>query len=709
MWLVSRDTGGLFYVGKRWFWDAVLAGRFPLWNENLYAGYSPFTSPSFGILSPVSALFYLVFPNFLAEQLQLPFFAILGAWGMWLWVKKFSNEHAALLIALSFGLCGPLVSLADRSHIFYSVCLYPWAMWFGSDLLAEGRKSRLPGLVIVLALMMIHADWVAFLLAVLALAVLAWPFGLSRVLLAFGAGAWALALSALAVVPVFWNLSQSARAGGYSFEQTSYYSLHPLRLFNLIVPEAWGQIYNGDFYGEAVSNAYMVSRFWYHSIFVGTPVLILALLGVPALLKRKGGWIYLTAGVAFILIAFGHHFPLHEGLYHWLPKYSGLRYPEKFVLYSLFMMFPLAGLASTRIKSWVPLFFAIAGIHLLALILPLLWSDFADHAAVLMLLAHSAAFVYCLIWALVLRKTEMPYALPALTVLAAFELLVFIPGFHVAPKAVYAEAFPFAEKMTEGRYLRDARLDGYTDNHFRKTLVPNWQVLVGLKEVFGYETNNPLRLEMLNGHEVFDNLPAWAPALNLTHVLSTIEPREENLKKLAERGLVEPLAMDEELNMVLLKIKRTSKEYSLICKAQFVSGPDQALEFVRARVGTLEPLAVEGFGEMTTGECGSSEIVRTAYSPEKRRYTVRSDSPIWLVERESYDSGWRARVDGVEAKILPADFAGRAILIGAGQHEVEFSYRPRWFAVSVTISILSTLILAVFFGWQIANKKRAPV
>jgi hypothetical protein len=63
-----------------------------------------------------------------------------------------------------------------------------------------------------------------------------------------------------------------------------------------------------------------------------------------------------------------------------------------------------------------------------------------------------------------------------------------------------------------------------------------------------------------------------------------------------------------------------------------------------------------------------------------------------LLLADSFDEGWRARVDGREAAVLRADMAFRAVALSPGRHVVEMRYRPPRVlaAVLVTFASLAT-------------------
>jgi uncharacterized membrane protein YfhO len=61
-------------------------------------------------------------------------------------------------------------------------------------------------------------------------------------------------------------------------------------------------------------------------------------------------------------------------------------------------------------------------------------------------------------------------------------------------------------------------------------------------------------------------------------------------------------------------------------------------------------------------------------------------NPGYLVLVDTFDPGWRVRVDGHPATLLRANIAFRAVLLPPGTHEVTFLYRPWSVGLGLTLS-----------------------
>jgi hypothetical protein len=71
----------------------------------------------------------------------------------------------------------------------------------------------------------------------------------------------------------------------------------------------------------------------------------------------------------------------------------------------------------------------------------------------------------------------------------------------------------------------------------------------------------------------------------------------------------------------------------------------------------------------------------------------------YVVLLETYDPGWRARVDGVRQPLLRANVAFRAVRVPAGRHVVEMRYRPWPVLAGAAVTLAGILaMLALWLG-----------
>ena len=70
---------------------------------------------------------------------------------------------------------------------------------------------------------------------------------------------------------------------------------------------------------------------------------------------------------------------------------------------------------------------------------------------------------------------------------------------------------------------------------------------------------------------------------------------------------------------------------------------------------------------------------------------------------ESYDTSWKAYVDGWEVRVMRANYIFQSIVLPKGKHTVAFIYSPKSFRIGIVLSV-TTLVLLLFIAFQ-KNKK----
>src|ERR1019366_343284 len=89
-------------------------------------------------------------------------------------------------------------------------------------------------------------------------------------------------------------------------------------------------------------------------------------------------------------------------------------------------------------------------------------------------------------------------------------------------------------------------------------------------------------------------------------------------------------------------------------------------------------------------------IEPTAWRPGAASYRTSAVAPSLLVEVDAFAPGWRVFVDGHEQPILQANVFGRAVVVPAGSHSVEWRFAPR-------------LVIAGMFASWVGLARPAPV
>ena len=95
----------------------------------------------------------------------------------------------------------------------------------------------------------------------------------------------------------------------------------------------------------------------------------------------------------------------------------------------------------------------------------------------------------------------------------------------------------------------------------------------------------------------------------------------------------------------------------------------------------------------------SATIDVTKYEPNRIRYIANNNSDGLAVFSEIYyPKGWKATIDGKEAKILRADYTLRALSVPAGKHTIEFRFEPQVVRTGGAIALASSVGMLLLAG-----------
>jgi hypothetical protein len=117
----------------------------------------------------------------------------------------------------------------------------------------------------------------------------------------------------------------------------------------------------------------------------------------------------------------------------------------------------------------------------------------------------------------------------------------------------------------------------------------------------------------------------------------------------------------------------------------------------------FDPATDVALSEGEPPTCRSGSVSRVESVPGRERFTVEADGSGYLVTRDSFARGWRARVDGREAPVLVANGKHRAVLFPSGAHVVTLDYHPPGLGTGLALAGLSALALV---GLWVATPRR---
>ncbi len=95
----------------------------------------------------------------------------------------------------------------------------------------------------------------------------------------------------------------------------------------------------------------------------------------------------------------------------------------------------------------------------------------------------------------------------------------------------------------------------------------------------------------------------------------------------------------------------------------------------------------------------TSTINLTHYSPDTLKYASKANATQLAVFSEMYyENGWEALIDGKPAPYIRANYALRAMVIPAGEHQIEFRFAPKSYYDGEKVSLASSILLFLAVG-----------
>ena len=732
----------VFLAGRAMFWGTPILQFIPWWDyawTTLRMGEVPLWNPLVGMGAPLianyqTALFYP--PNWIYFVLHTvgdvplmawgiaPLVALHMAWagwGMYTLARQLAlRELSAAVSGLAFGLSGYLVARGHFLSITHAAAWLPWILLAAHHFaIKPGRRSFLK-LTIVLALQLLagHAQitWYTVLLAV------AWMVfwtgrqgNLQGLLGLVAAGGCAALLTAVQLLPTLEYLIQSQRASAIDFDFALNYSFWPWHFLTLIAPHFFGSPATGDYWG---SGAY-----WEDAAYVGLLPLVFAMVAILQRRKTSGnkalvGFLVVITMISFVL-ALGKHTPVFPWLYKNVPSFDMFQAPARYLIWAVFALALLAGIG---IDGWVrpeqrALYWSrlgATGAFAVALGAGLSWAfstsgntSIGDIEPTIVSAIALAGFIGVAIGLLNLlappRQTKLPgwwgwavVAVVFVDLLLAGRGLnagVGLETFEVNNRPGGAGERIFLDPHSEER-IKFGRL--FTFDSFEiedswslagKVLLPNMNIMADIPSANNFDPLVPERY----AH--------WMNALGETPGNQFLLSRmavdwqfDETLEDYLRIEYIAPLR-SAPVRWATCGVGEMDAEVVLDKIASGVVGLDQVL--VETSRGNLACSDARGLTKITQLESSANTI----------SLEVMTVQAAWLVLADTWFPGWQVYLDGQRTEIYRADYLFRALEIPAGDHLVEFHYRPPSFIVGGLISGISLIIL-FYAGYRLRMNGR---
>lgn len=738
--LYAGDTAFVFVPFRQFLTDHLSSGKLPLWNPYLFGGTPALAESQYQVFYPINLLM-VILGAARGMNWILAFHLLWAGLGSFLFLRQALNlgRGAALFgaIAFAFGAC--LQSRLSIPVYTNAAAWLPWILWgYDRARLRGGFWIAAAPIFLALQLCTGAAQYSYYTLALL----LVYHF-LGAVKSQENVAGWkvlswtlvmgvALAMAQLVPELELALLSDRGTKASYAFAITGSLAPQHFALTSLF-PKFFG------LYGVAPLDGFLASS---ESSYIGAAAL--ALLGAATAFRRRAAfWFWLVVALLSIALAFGGNNPIYPLLYRFLPGTSSFRGPANWLLVSSFCGATLAAMGfqalldnpAARVRA-----LAASLILLLASAATLLsplgaqiyatpdapfapWAQVALFAVVAALLALAwktppfltsrlsarrigAALLLVLVFDLfaVSRAMEFNQTIlasdlevppPSVVALRAANTATPPPRFWSANAATPLEPWQRQQTLSsdettafraqQGLTLRSLMPSCVAAQYGQPGLTGAWGALMPLRRhprpIYEAATPPDIKLKWLRLLNTGNHLSFGAPVQADWPVVSATPPAiyrdDAALPRAFWVGGVAPTTADTAL--------------ATVSADSFDARRAVALETATTAARSDLPLQPATFNY---------------YNETQMQLTIIAPAAGHLVLMDTFYPGWRARVDGRETPIVPANFVGRAVEVEAGTHTVEMWFEPQSVRLGIFISLITLGLLSAVAAAQGRGKTR---
>ncbi len=461
-------------------------------------------------------------------------------------------------------------------------------------------------------------------------------------------------------------------------------------------------------------------------VYIGAIIFFLFVLGL-IIVKGPLKWWLLAATVLSLCLSWGHNFmSLTNFFFSYVPGYNKFRSVTMILVIAEFAM-PLLGMLALKEffdskqdpkKIRIQLFIAAgiaAGIVLLFALIPGMFLDFigssdaykakqygfpdwlmqglredrqsllqmdAWRTLIFILLAGSVMF------AVLFNKIKKQYAY---LIIAA---LVLVDMYPIAKRYLNDESFrsrsevvtPYQPSAADEQILQDRTLDyrvlNLSVNTFNDASTSYFHKSLG-----GYHGAKLRRYQELIDEGILKDVNILSRSMNTdsTYVLNML-----NTKYL--------IVPDNNKQPSVFPNPKAYGNAWFVRNFNIVENADAELSAIHKynpkETATINKKFTEDLKGFSPGRDTTDVIRMVSYSPNDLVYSYRSKNNGLAVFSEIYyPKGWNAYVDGKLTPHFQTDYVLRAMILPAGEHNVEFKFEPKVYRIGEKISLISSILL----------------
>jgi len=725
-----------FYPWKTFTVDLIKQGILPLWNPYNFSGSPLLSNFQSAVFYPLAAL-YLFLPQILAWTFLVVAQPLFAAFFTYLFSRKIGiSKIGSLLATISFAFSSFMSVWLEYNIIGHVILWLPLSL-LAVEMLLE-KISILWAIIfiasIVFALLGGHPQIFTYSLIFILAYLIFRTSSLKKLLFFFFLTALSIGIGAIQVISGIELIKESARSPhDYNF-LINKILIQPWQFIMMVVP---------DFFGNPATRNY-----WPEDTYIGkvTYIGIVPLLFVLLSFKNlKKSFIFFFTMVAVIVLILSSFNPLTAIAYKFNLPFISSSAPTLSIFLFCFCVSVLSGFGIDiyRREKWnitkvirltAPLIFVILFLWAIVLLMPYLISDrLSEHLTVAMRNLLYATFLTgvgtFLILVGTLKKSVVFLVLLLLLIIQTGDLFryftkfnPFVPRELVFPNAPildflkkesgidrfwgYGSAAIEANSATQYRLFSADGYDPLYPKRYGEFIQASQNGEIGTK--FTRQTRSDAFIAPAFGEtELSSNIYRLKilDLLGVKYVLDRVEngSTEKTFPKDRFKLIYEKDGWKVFENLKVLPRAFLASDYKVFRSNEEFEKIFFDKNFDPSKTVLLEEEPAFNNSTMKQLSNGISQRVRTldlvSYKPNSVVFNTESDSNKLLFLSDTYYPGWKAFVDGKEAKIYRANYAFRAVVIPEGKHKVLMKYEPDSFRVGLGISAISfilTLILLIF-------------
>jgi hypothetical protein len=700
---ILTDVPTVFYPFTMHARSAVLSGRFPSWSSAFGAGEPFFASFQSAVLSPFTALTYVLpFPAGLTATAAARL--LVGGLGMYFFLRALLLSQAGAMVGGIAFLLNPFSIVWLEHPLSAAAAWLPWLLLGVESISRGGGPGAKAGFAsgVALALLAGHPETVFKMFLLVGAYTVYRAIDSGRALRVLGgvaaAGLVGTLLASIQLLPFLEYVGASRVLADRGASDQPLFTNPPASFVTAFVP---------DFYGTPLRRRFVLegTNYCEQQIYPGLVTWVLAAIGVLHSRLRARALFFLGSAAVAALAMYGT--VVSKLAITLLP-------PLRVAAMSRFGLVAITGIAiaaaigadvlfsagrehSRHTRRRIAVATTIAGLAIATIVLTFLIA----HADWLDSVRHWNQTVGAVVWGALLLGSALAltWLAPALgrasavlltVVLLSIDLLTFADGFH--PFLPREASFPRLSELEIAQRDPDLfRIAGWGN-----ALPPNTAYVYGLRDARVFDAiglHDYTRLLDVGFHfngATHQLVHAATPHLiDLLNIKYLFTPQDVDLPP-------DRFALLHDGRTRVYANRRVQPRAFLADDYRVLEGT-AALKAMRdgtvdlQRVAVLDS-AIEAASrpDAATGARGTASILQ--YSDDQ--VTIETDAPgrRFLVLTDAYYPGWRATLDGADVPLLRADYAFRAVAVPPGRHRVEFRYRPASVRYGAILSVAGLII-----------------